>query len=80
MQLTDGACVILTQGPAPVGQDPEHRDLFVVDHAPQTGHPDPDQRDRVGVSGVGLAALTGRVYPRPRRQLRWHIDDLLAGS
>ena len=76
----DDAGVVLTQGPAPVDQDPQHRELFVVDDRTQSGHPDPDQRDGVGVGGVGLAALTGREDPGPRRQLRWHVDDLLAGS
>jgi hypothetical protein len=33
----------------------------------------------VRVGGVGLAALTGREHPGPSRQLRWDVDDLLAG-
>ena len=63
---------------AAVDQDPQHRELLVVDHRPQPAHPGPDQRHRVRVGGVGLAALTGREDPRPCRELRRHVDDLLA--
>ena len=80
VQLADHPGVVLTQRPAPVDQHPQHRELLVVDHRSQPGHPGPDQGDRVGVGGVGLAALTGREHPRPGRQLRRHVDDLLAGS
>jgi len=31
----------------------------------------------VGVGGVGLASLTGGEHPRPRGQLRRHVDDVL---
>ena len=41
-------------------------------------HPGADQRDGVRVGGVGLAALPGGEHPRPGRQLRRHVDDLLA--
>ena len=78
MQLGDHPGVVLTQGPAAVDQDPQHRELLVVDHRTQPGHPGADQRDRVGVGGVGLAALAGREDPGPRRQLRRDVDDLLA--
>ena len=78
VQLGDHPGVVLTQRPAPVDQDPQHRELLVVDDRTQPGHPGPDQGDRVGVGGVGLAALTGREDPRPGRQLRRHVDDLLA--
>jgi hypothetical protein len=54
-----------------------HRELLVVDHRPQPGHPDADQRDRVRVGGVGLAALTGGEDPGAGGQLGWDVDDLL---
>ena len=34
----------------------------------------------MGVGGVGLAALAGGEDPDTRRELRRHIEDLLAGS
>jgi hypothetical protein len=55
----------------------QHRELLVIDHRPQAGHPSPDQGDRVRVGGVGLASLTGREHAGPRGQLRRHIHDLL---
>jgi hypothetical protein len=67
MQLGDHPGVVFTQRPASVHQDPQHRDLLVVNHRPQTNHPGGDQRDRMGVGGVGLAALTGSEHPRPSR-------------
>ena len=72
--------MVLAQRSASVDQHPQDRELLVVDHRSQPRHPGPDQRDGVGVGGVGLAALTGREHPRSGRQLRRHIDDLLAGS
>lgn len=63
MQLRDHPGVVLAQGPATVGQDPEHRELLVVHDGPQPGHPDPYERDGVGVGGVGLASLAGREDP-----------------
>jgi len=34
----------------------------------------------LGVGRVGLASLTSREHPRPRGQLRGHVDDLLTRS
>ena len=78
VQLGDHPGVVLAQGAAPVDQDPQHRQLLVVDHRPQPGHPGADQRDGVRVGGVGLAALPGGEDPRPGGQLRRDVDDLLA--
>jgi hypothetical protein len=78
VQLGDHPGVVLAQGTAPVDQDPQHRELLVVDHRTQTGHPGADQGDRVRVGGVGLAALPGGEHPRPGRELRGHVDDLFA--
>ena len=72
------AGVVITQRAAPVDQDPQHRELLVVDDRTQAAHPGANQRDRVGVGGVGLAALPGREDPGSRGQFRWDIDDLLA--
>jgi hypothetical protein len=58
--------------------NPQYDELIIVDQRAQPGHPGTDQRDRVGVGGVGLAALSGGEYPRPGRQLRWNVDHLLA--
>ena len=80
MQLGDHPGVVLTEGAAPVDQDPQQRELLVVDHRPQPGHPGPDQGHGVRVGGVGLAALPGREDPGPRRQLRRNVDDLLTVS
>jgi len=78
VQLTDHPGVVLTQRPTPVAQDPQYRELLVIDHLAQPGHPGPDQRHRMRVGGVGLASLSGREDPGSRRQLRRHVDDLLA--
>ncbi len=61
-----------------VDQDPQHGELFVVDHRPQPAHPGADQRDGVRVGGIGLAALAGGEDPCPRGQLRRDIDHALA--
>jgi len=78
VQLRDHPGVVRTERPAPVGQDPQHRELLVVDDRTQAGHQGPDKSDRVRVGGVGLAALPGGEHPHPRRQLRWHVHHLLA--
>jgi hypothetical protein len=78
VQLADHPDVVLAQGPAPVSQDPQHHHLLVGDHRAQPGHPGGDQRDRVRIGGVGLAALAGGKHPRPGRQLGRHVHDLLA--
>jgi hypothetical protein len=77
VELGDDPGVVGAQGPAAVDQHPQHGELLVVDHRPQPGHPGPDQRDRMGVVGVGLAALPGPEHPGSCRQLRWYIHDLL---
>ena len=77
VQLSDHPGVVLAQRATAVDQDPEHGELLVVDHRTQAGHPGPDQGDRVGVGGVGLASLTRGEDPGPCRQLRWDIDDFL---
>lgn len=78
VQLADLAGVLLTDGASPVDQQPQHLELFVADHWPQPTHPGPDQGHGVGVGGVGLAALAGGEDPGPCRELRRHVDDLLA--
>jgi len=78
MQLGHHPGVVLTQRPASVDQDPQDRELFVVDHRTKPGHPGPDQRHGVGIGDVGLASLTGRKHPDPRRELRRDIDDFFA--
>ena len=78
VQLADHPGVVLAQGPASVGQDPQHRQLGLVEDRAQAGHAGADQGDGVRVGGVGLAALPGGEHPRPGRQLRGHVDDLFA--
>jgi hypothetical protein len=45
MQLGDHAGVILTQGPPPVGEDPQHRELLVIDNKLQPAHAGGGQGD-----------------------------------
>jgi hypothetical protein len=78
VQLRDLSGVLVAQGTAPVDQKPQHGQLLVVDHWAQTRHPGADQRNRVCVGRVGFAALPGSEYPRPGRQLRRDVDDVLA--
>ena len=39
-----------------------------------------DNRCRAGIVGVGLVDPTVLEQAHPRRQLRWHINDMLAGG
>ena len=77
MQLGDHPGVVITEGAAAVDQDPQHRELLIVNDRPQPTHPGADQRHRVRVGGVGFAALTGGEHPGARGQFRWHVDHLL---
>jgi hypothetical protein len=78
VQLADHPGAILTQRTAAVGQDPQHRQLLVISHRAQPGHPGRGQRHRMRVGGVGLAALPGGEHPGARRQLGRHVHDVLA--
>jgi hypothetical protein len=78
VQLGDHPGVVLAQRAASVDQDPQHRELLVVDHRPQSSHASADQGDGVGIGGVGLAALPGGEDPGAGGQLGWDVDDLLA--
>ena len=80
VQLRDHPSVVLPKGAAPVGQHAQHRELLVIDHRSQAGHPGSDERDGVRVRGVGLTALPGREHPSPGGQLGRDVDDLLAVS
>ncbi|HEY5358041.1 MAG TPA: hypothetical protein VIJ82_10240 [Streptosporangiaceae bacterium] len=77
VQLADHAGVVLAQGSPPVSQDPQHRELLVIDGRAQPLHAGRGQRDRVRVGGIGLAALPCREQPRAGRQLGWHIHHML---
>jgi hypothetical protein len=72
------AGVLVTEGAAPVDQDPQDGKLLVIDDGSQAGHPGADQSHRVRVGGIGLAALSGGKHPGPGRQFRWNVDALLA--
>jgi hypothetical protein len=63
VQLVDRPGVVLTERAAALEQDPQDRELLVVDHRSQPAHPGTDQGNGVGVGGVGLAALPGREHP-----------------
>ena len=65
---------------AAVGEHPQRLELTVLDHHPQAFGADRDDGDGVGVQGVGLAVVAGVEEPHPRRELRRHIDHLLAGG
>jgi len=41
----------------PVGQNPNHRKLLIADDRAQPRSAGSGQRDRVGIGGIGLAAL-----------------------
>jgi hypothetical protein len=75
-QLGDHAGVVLTKGPAAVDQDPQDRELLVVDHRSKTRHPGADQSNRVRVGGAGLTTLPGGEHACPCGQLRWDVEDL----
>jgi hypothetical protein len=72
--------VVLTQRAATIDEDAQHGELLVVHDRAQPAHPGADQGDGMRVGLIGLAALTGGEDPRPSRQLRWHVHDLLAVS
>ncbi len=72
--------MLLTERAAPVDQQSQHLQLFVGDDRPQSAHAGADQGDGVRVGGVGLAALSGGEHPCPRRELRGHVDDVLASA
>jgi hypothetical protein len=57
VQLEHHPGVILTPSATSVDQNPQHREPLVVDYGTQAGHAGADQRDRVRVGGVGVAAM-----------------------
>ena len=69
--------MVLAQGPAAVSQDPQHRQLLVIDDRAQAGHAGRGERDRMRVGGVGFAALTGGEHPGPGRQLGRDVHHML---
>ena len=78
MELADHPGVLLANSPTTVDQQAQQLQLLVIDNRSQPTHAHSDQRDRVGVSVIGLAALPGGEDPHPRRQLGGHIDHRLA--
>jgi hypothetical protein len=60
------AGVLVPERATTVDQQPQHGELFVVDHRSQPAHPGADQGDRVRVGGIGLATLPGGEYPCAR--------------
>jgi hypothetical protein len=66
------------QGPPAIGQDPQHRQLLVIDDHAQASHAGRGQRDRVRVAHIGLSALTGGEHPGAGGKLRRHIHDPLS--
>ena len=61
----------------PVHQQPQHHQRILLTHLPQAvAVTQRHHHDGVGVVGVGLAALPGRIDPHPRRQLRRHVHHL----
>jgi hypothetical protein len=77
VQLRDHPGVVLAQRVSTVNQNPQHRQLLIVDHRPQPTHPGAEHRDGVRVGHIGLAALAGDQHPGPCRQLRRHVHDRL---
>jgi len=64
---------------AAVGQHPQRLELTIVGHHPQPGRSCRDDGDGVRIQGVGFAVVAGVEQPDSGRELRWHIDHLLAG-
>jgi hypothetical protein len=62
---------------ATVGEHPQHLELVVDDHLPQTWGADRDHRDRVRVDRVGLAVVAGVEQTNPSSELRGHVNDPL---
>ena len=63
---------------APVGEHPQCLELTVPGQHAQVLGADRDDRDGVGVAGIGLAVVTGVEEPDPGRELGRDIDDVLA--
>lgn len=57
VQLGGFAGVLLTQRPAPVDQEPQHRELLVVDHRPYRASSDGGKRSAGQTSGQANRAL-----------------------
>jgi hypothetical protein len=64
VQLSHHPGVVLTEGAAPVDQNPQHGKLFIVDQRMQPCHPRADQRDRVRVGGAGARFERGHLVER----------------
>lgn len=78
MQAADRGGAGDTELVAAVSQHPQRHRVIVRPHPQQIRGAQRHHRDRVGASGVGLAALPGGEHPRPRGQLRRHIHHNLA--
>ena len=60
-------------------QHPQRLELTVAAQHPQRRGADRDDRDRVGVAGIGLAVVAGVEEPHPGSELGRHVHDVLAG-
>jgi len=67
----------LDQVTAPFAHQPQRDHLIVGHHLAQALGADRDDRDGARVTGVALAAVSDVEDPRPRRELRRNVEDLL---
>ncbi|MEJ7741594.1 MAG: hypothetical protein WKF73_03005 [Nocardioidaceae bacterium] len=62
-----------------VAQHPQRFEFPVGPQNPKVLGADRDDRDGVGVAGIGLAVVAGVEQPDSGRELGRHVHDLLAG-
>lgn len=77
VQPVDALHLRLRQLVAAVDQHPQHLQVRVMGEHPQALGADRDDRHRVRVMGVGLAVMPSVQQPRPSRQLRRHVHNVL---
>ena len=64
---------------AAIAQHPQRFELTIGTQHPQGLGADRDDRDGVGVAGIGLAVVAGVEEPDPGGELGRHVHDMLAG-
>jgi hypothetical protein len=79
LEPVDGLDSSVGQLVAAVGEHPQRLELTIGCDHPQTWCARGNYRDRVRVQGIGLAVVAGVEEPDSSRQLRGHVDHLLAG-
>lgn len=80
MDLVDRPGSLDAELVAAIDQQPQRDGRIVGLDRPQPGRAQRNQRNRVGIDRIGLAAVACREPPSLRRQLRRHVDHRLAGG